>query len=48
MTYAVDLNLDAQSSATVRRIWERLAARGISDFMHRVEVSPHLCLAGHE
>jgi 2'-5' RNA ligase len=48
MTYAVDLNLDAQSSATVRRIWERLAAQGISDFMHRVEVSPHLCLAGYD
>jgi 2'-5' RNA ligase len=48
MTYAVDLNLDAQSSATVRGLWERLAARGISDFMHRVEVSPHICLASYE
>ncbi|HET6224008.1 MAG TPA: 2'-5' RNA ligase family protein [Dongiaceae bacterium] len=48
MSYAVDLNLDAQSSAAVRRIWERLAAQGISDFMARVDVSPHLCLASYE
>jgi 2'-5' RNA ligase len=48
MSYAVDLNLDARSSATVRRIWERLAAQGISDFMAGVDVSPHLCLASYE
>jgi len=45
MPYAVEIFMDKDSDAAVRRIWKEFADTGISPFLHSSGANPHITLA---
>jgi 2'-5' RNA ligase len=48
LPYAITLRLDARGERRIRRLWDALARRGISDSMPRLGYRPHVTLGVYD